>query len=294
MKYYYQVNDLEKKTSKFYNSKKEQISEKNIPESVQKVALGFPYAVLFDPPLRGKIYAYVLDNAGRKQYFYTKDYKENMEEEKYKKFPKIIDRVEKLLRYCRKDDSEKALAVMLMDECNFRIGHEKYKKLYGTNGTLTLNSSHMTKKRDGIEIEFQGKKKETNYCLVRKSSDLYPRLNRIVDKARAPLFKDCKYDDVYEFLKNYHVRPKDIRQVSANRNFYRYLKNSEYNKEENFKKYLKMILDKTSEKMNHTASVCKKEYLMPQWFLFEDGEKLKNYVKNHDFPQTIKYISHID
>ena len=72
------------------------------------------------------------------------------------------------------------------------------------------------------------------------------------------------------------------------------MKNNEYNKEENFKKYLKMILDKTSEKMNHTASVCKKEYLMPQWFLFEDGEKLKNYVKNHDFPQTIKYISHID
>ena len=51
-----------------------------------------------------------------------------------------------------------------MNECNFRIGHEKYKKLYGTNGTLTLNSSHMLKKKDGIEIEFQGKKIALTIC----------------------------------------------------------------------------------------------------------------------------------
>lgn len=292
MKYYYQLNNLDKKISTFYNSNREQIPEKYLPKTIQKVALGFPYAVLFDPPMKGKIYAYVLDNAGRKQYFYTKEYKEKMEEKKYKKFPKILEKVEKLLKDCKNDDSEVALAIMLMDECNFRIGHEKYKKLYGTNGTLTLNSNHMNKTKNGIEIEFNGKKKEVNYCLVKKSSDLYDRLDKIADKSKTPLFKDIKYDDVYEFLKKYDVRPKDIRQVSANRNFYDYLRKIPYDNECKFKKFLKKILEKTSSKMNHTSSVCKKEYLMPQWFVCD--EKLKNYVKNHDFNQTIKYISHIE
>ena len=94
MKIYYQINDLEKKISKFYDSKRQKINENDLPETVKKVAMGFPLAVLFDPPLKGKIYAYVIDNAGRKQYFYTKDYKNGMQVEKYEKFPKIIDKVD--------------------------------------------------------------------------------------------------------------------------------------------------------------------------------------------------------
>ena len=217
-----------------------------------------------------------------------------MEEEKYKKFPKLIDRVDRCLKDCKKKDDEISLAIMLMNECNFRIGHEKYKKLYGTTGTLTLNSNHMTRKKDGIEIEFNGKKKEVNYCLVKKNSDLYEKLNKIVDKQRTPLFKNTKYDDVYDFLKLYKLRPKDIRQFSANKTFYNYIKKYPYNNEIPTKKYLKDILLKTSEKMNHTGTVCKNEYLMPQWFLIEDGIKLSNYIRNHDFPQTIKYISNIN
>lgn len=292
MKYYYQINDLEKKISKFYDSKKNPIKEKNLPNTLQKVALGFPEAVLFDPPLKGKIYAYAIDNAGRKQYFYTKDYKENMEEEKYKKFPKIIDKVDKLLKDCKKNNDEVALAIMLMNECNFRIGHERYKKLYGTTGTLSLNSNHMTRKKNGIEIEFNGKKKELNYCYVKKNSNIFSKLEKIVDKPKTPLFKNLKYDDVYDFLKLYKLRPKDIRQASANRNFYEIMKKTSY--DSSGKKYLKEILEKTSEKMNHTPTVCKTEYLMPQWFEIEDVEKLYNYVKNHDFSDVIKYISHIN
>lgn len=296
MKIYYQVNNLEKKTSLFYDSNKKPIPESSLPPTVKKVAMGFPSAVLFDPPLKGKIYAYVIDNAGRKQYFYTKDYKEEKEEEKYKKFPKIIDRVDKLIGDCKKNNDEVSLAVLLMNECNFRIGHEKYKKLYGTNGTLTLNASHMTKKSNGIEIEFVGKKKEINYCLVKKNSFLYPILEKFSEKSKAPLFKDIKYDDVYDFLKEYKVRPKDIRQVSANRAFYEFIQKKSYNGDDkkSSKQYLKDILDLTSQKMNHTATVCKNEYLMPQWFLFDDANKLKRYINNHNFQQTIKYISNID
>lgn len=296
MKYYYQINNLEKKTSKFYDSKRKRISENDLPETVKKVAMGFPLAVLFDPPLKEKIYAYVIDNAGRKQYFYTKNYKNGMQVEKYEKFPKIIDKVDNLIKDCKKKiNNEIPLAILLMNECNFRIGHEKYKKLYGTNGTLTIGSNHMTKKENGIEIEFTGKKKEINFCLVKKKSSLFPILEKIVNTPKISLFNEIKYDDVYDFLKQYKLRPKDIRQASANRSFYEYIKKYPYqgeNKKES-KKYLKKILEQTSKKMNHTLTVCKNEYLMPQWFLFEDAKNISDYIRNHDFKQTIKYISHI-
>ena len=147
--------------------------------------------------------------------------KNGMQVEKYEKFPKIIDKVDNLIKDCKKNiNDDVSLSILLMNECNFRIGHEKYKKLYGTNGTLTIGSNHMTKKDSGIEIEFSGKKKEVNYCLVKKKSSLYPILDKIVNKPRTPLFGDIKYDDVYDFLKKYKLRPKDIRQASANRSFY--------------------------------------------------------------------------
>ena len=69
---FYQLNNLEKKESKFFNDKREPIKEEDLPNNIQRVALGFPKAILYYPPLNDKIYACVIDNAGRKQYFYTK------------------------------------------------------------------------------------------------------------------------------------------------------------------------------------------------------------------------------
>ena len=117
MKIFYQINNLGQKKSNFFNSKKESIRESQLPSTVKKVALGFPQAVLFDPPLNNKIYAYVIDSRGRKQYFYTKEYKESMEEEKYSHFPKIVPIVEKLLHQCEQNSGkdEVCKSVLLMN-----------------------------------------------------------------------------------------------------------------------------------------------------------------------------------
>lgn len=297
MKYFYQINNLEKKETKFYNSKRKLISEDKLPKNIIKVAMGFPYAIIFHPPLDGKIYAYVIDQAGRKQYFYTKEYKEQMEEKKFKNFPKLIDKVDRLIEYCQTHKNDITTAIMLMNDCNFRIGHEKYKKLYDTNGTLTLNSRHIKKNENKITIEFLGKKKEKNFCsLKNKNTILYKTLDNFLDKKQKLLFNDLKYDDVYDFLKDFELRPKDIRQVSANREFYDLLREidfeGDFTSQKETKKYLKQILEETSYNMNHTPTVCKKEYLMPQWFEFteEKLEKLLNFVNKNDFKDTIEYI----
>jgi len=286
MKIYYQINNLGKKKSHFFNSKKESIDENELPNTVKKVALGFPQAVLFDPPLRNNIYAYVIDSRGRVQYFYTKEYKEKMEEEKYRNFPKKIPIVENLLNQCGKNsgDDEVCKSVLLMNECNFRVGHEKYKKMYDTNGALTINHKHIHPSNNKIDIRFLGKKKEENFCQIRKPSKLYAELQNTYHKKKN-LFNNIQYNDVYSFLKKYQITPKDIRQYSANNLFYKNIKENPIGQNENEKKYLKNILEMTAEKMNHTPSVCKKEYLMPQWFSIPPQElnELSNKKKFREF-----------
>jgi DNA topoisomerase-1 len=282
MKIYYQINNLDQKKSNFFNSKKESIEENALPETVKKVALGFPQAVLFDPPLNNKIYAYVIDSRGRKQYFYTKEYKKEKEQEKYNHFPKIIPVIEKILDQSNKNFNKDEIykSVLLMNECNFRIGHEKYKKMYDTNGTLTINHKHIHPSKNKIDIRIIGKKKEENFCQIGKPSKLYEELQNTYLKKKN-LFNNINYNDVYTFLKKYKISPKDIRQYSANNLFYKNIKEIPIQENENPKKYMKNILEKTAEKMNHTPGVCKKEYLMPQLFAFEPQELHKMTNKNN-------------
>jgi DNA topoisomerase-1 len=286
MKIFYQINNLEQKKSNFFNSQKQPIREAELPTTVKKVALGFPQAVLFDPPLNDKIYAYVIDSRGRKQYFYTKEYKDGMQVEKYSHFPKIVPIVEKLLHQCGRDSGkdEVCKSVLLMNECNFRIGHEKYKKMYDTDGALTINHKHIHPSNNKIDIRFFGKKKEENFCQIRKPSKLYESLQNTYQKKKK-FFNDIQYNDVYTFLKKYKITPKDIRQYSANNLFYRNIQENPIQENENPKKYLKNILGMTAEKMNHTPGVCKKEYLMPQWFTMSPQEmnKMTNQKNFRDF-----------
>jgi DNA topoisomerase-1 len=209
-----------------------------------------------------------------------------MQVEKYSHFPKIIPIVEKLLHQCGRDSGkdEVCKSVLLMNECNFRIGHEKYKKMYDTDGALTINHKHIHPSNNKIDIRFLGKKKEENFCQIRKPSKLYADLQE-THRKKKKFFNDIQYNDVYTFLKKYKITPKDIRQYSANNLFYRNIQENPIQDNENPKKYLKNILGMTAEKMNHTPGVCKKEYLMPQWFTMPPQEmnKMTNQKNFRDF-----------
>jgi len=283
MKHFFQINDLKNKKSYFFNSQLKLIP----PPNIQKVALGFPKAILFHPPLHNKIYAYVIDNKNRIQYFYTKEYKEQMENKKYNKFPKLIQPIQKLINECSKQNNDICKSILMMNECNFRIGHEKYKKLYNTNGTLTLSHKHLHKNGNNINIQFLGKKKEENFCSISPKSKLYSNLQSSI-KNKKQLFNNINYNDVYNFLKEYNLKPKDIRQYSANSIFFSNLQKNIINDKP--KKYLKNILQLTAQKMNHTPNVCKKEYLMPQWFNEDKLEEIQKYAQNNNFEKTINYI----
>ena len=51
-----------------------------------------------------------------------------------------------------------SIAIYLIDNCNFRVGCDKYKKLYNSYGVTTLNKSHIKMDKGKMIIEFVGKK----------------------------------------------------------------------------------------------------------------------------------------
>ena len=293
----YQINNLEKKITKYYDLKMNEIKDETLLKNFQSVALGFPKAILYSPPLKRKIYAVVEDSAGRTQYFYTKNHIEKKDVEKFKNFVKKVSLIKGIIEDCRnmtKDEkiNEIHLAILLIYNCNFRVGNEKYKKLYDTNGAITIRKENLKLVPKGIEISFIGKKKELNHSILRKEDEpkLYDYLRRIYEKHRnEEIFKNISYEDVYDFLREKGTKPKDIRMVSANETFFNEMKRQKLGKDLKnieIKRYLREVLDRTSERMNHTSAVCKKKYLLPNWF---DLEKI-NYgrVKRYDLEKYLK------
>ena len=71
----------------------------------------------------------------------------------------------------------------------------------------------MTRKKDGIEIEFTGKKKEINYCLIKKNSDLYDRLSMSKDKTDIEVERmRVDYKEKNNLLKDYEKNSSFIEE----------------------------------------------------------------------------------
>ena len=91
------------------------------------------------------------DMKGRKQYIYNKDYINEQNEIKFCDLIKFGKKLKKIRKDINQSLNNKFimsrfqviyLMLFLVDSCNFRIGSEKYKKLYKTYGVTTLNKTH--------------------------------------------------------------------------------------------------------------------------------------------------------
>ena len=145
--YYYQINNLKNKTTYFLDKNKNKISSKNIGSEFKKIPLGFPKGVIFYPYLNNVIYAKAYDNKNRIQYFYTQEYKDKQRLNKFTKNKNIVRKVKKILNECKSNLNFKehdknwciSFIIILMWECHIRVGNYKYKKLYDTNGAITIS-----------------------------------------------------------------------------------------------------------------------------------------------------------
>ena len=289
--YFFQVNNLKTKKSLFYDKYNNLISE--IPEHIKKIPLGFPKGILYDPP-RKNVYAIAVDSKNRRQYFYVPKYKEKKRLDKFSNNEtviydsvKVLNSALKKIRYQKNKDIDYLIAfvIMIMANCNFRVGNEKYEKLYNTYGAINFKIDSVKYKNKEFVIKFIGKKGEENKCFINQKNNLYKTMkeNYLCKKKDKSFFdkpfisyKDentgeiitLKYNDVYSYFKKNNIRPKDIRMIQANIIFLSILKENQETipeKEGEYKRWLKGLYEITADKMNNTPTVCKKEYVHPKF-----------------------------
>ena len=253
------VNDVEVKNKNRIKIFEEKFKELRIPPAYISVEL--------DPSSKSVI-AKCVDESNRKQYIYHPDFVNTQKRLKYcsliefgKKLPEIRKKLDNELKDSSNNDKKKFLIAVILKiilECNFRIGNEKYKKLYNSHGISTIGNKHV----NGSKIEFIGKKGVENKCTLNN-----PKIIKIVNKLKRNkdpyLFSyngnRVSSEDINEYLQQFgDFTSKYFRTWAANTNFIR-----EVNGKKMDKKSLKEAVSNVAVKLNHTPAVCKKSYIYP-------------------------------
>ena len=233
-----------------------------------------------------KIQAIGIDSKNRKQYIYNLHHIENQSKIKFSDlihFGKKIKRIRKDMynniekyssnpRFIYNKNCIISVILYLIDNCNFRVGCEKYKKLYNTFGVTTLNNSHFKFNKNYIKIEFIGKKgilnkdkvSNKNICSIIKAlcktndDYIFYYLDDNNNKYR------INEKHINNYLKKYHkaITVKMFRTWGSN---YILLKEILVhplpNNKKEASKYIREIIKKAANKMHHSNNVSKKSYM---------------------------------
>ena len=237
---------------------------------------------------KDKVLAIGTDDRGRKQYTYNPDYIQDATDNKYKSLIEFGNNYKCIMNRINKDmitfeDSKKkqvAMVLKVIDECNFRVGNEKYAKENKSFGVCTLENQHVKVGKGKVTIDFIGKEGIRNTCKVKNK--------RLIKNLRTRKKTLNKSDRIFTYRSNnkyYHVKASDVNkylkqfgQFSA-KNFRTWTANVDLVKElqkpgPTLKKHLTESIKKISFKMHHTASICKKNYI--------NKELMDLYVSNND------------
>lgn len=286
-----QEKKINKKTKKVYtyeyfDSRKKRLNNNNnnskklIEYSKQwRIPPAYPEVKIFlnvNDKKDDKSYAIGKDEKGRTQHLYTSYHINMSDKSKYCKILEVGKNYEKIFNKINKDLKSKritknkliAILLKIMIECQFRPGHEKYKKAYGSIGLTTLQKKHIFNKNGKIKISFIGKKGVLNECVL-KDSDTIEELSKLIKTKK-------NNNDVFDYKKikikptdinNYlpgKITAKNIRTWDANLEFINYakkLKEPLNNKITIRKKQLKEVVEQVATKLHHSPAICKKSYL---------------------------------
>ena len=138
---------IDRKTKRRITDKKtlKRIANMRIPPAYKKIKIS--------KKANDKVQAIGVDEAGRKQYIYSKKFVQEQQEIKFQDLIQFGKKIKRLRRDVKHHISKStdiydrskviSMVIYLMDHCNFRIGTEEYKKLYNTYGATTLNKNHI-------------------------------------------------------------------------------------------------------------------------------------------------------
>src|SRR5437762_586490 len=108
-----------------------------------------------------------IDSAGRRQYLYHPEYREQQEQEKFAKLVRFAERLPDLraamAEHLELDplarDRVCALAARLIDQTWLRVGSDRYARESNTYGVTTLTKRHVAIRGKRVTFSFPGKNK---------------------------------------------------------------------------------------------------------------------------------------
>ena len=247
---------------------------------------------------KDKVLAIGTDDRGRKQYTYNPEYVQSATDNKYKSLIEFGNNYKCIMSRINKDmitfeDSKKkqvAMILKMIDECNFRVGNEKYAKENNSFGVCTLENQHVKVGSSSVTVDFIGKEGVRNTCRVknkrlsknlRTKKKILNKNDRIFTYRSNNKYYNVSAPDVNRYLKQFgNFSAKNFRTWTANVDLIKELKKSS----SNVKKYLTESIKKIAIKMHHTPSICKKNYINKELLdlYINSSDKFRYYFRSTD------------
>jgi DNA topoisomerase-1 len=236
-----------------------------------------------------------IDDKNRKQYVYGLNWCKHRSKVKFsavlsfaQKIPKIQNDINSYLKSAKFSFNKvMAMVLKLVMSCYFRIGNQKYEKLYGSYGVITMKIKHLTFKNKILHIKFIGKKGVENTCLV-KDKILLVAIKKIISGKKKTdnvfqyyennTWNNIKAKEVNIWLKYYakDITTKAFRTYDTNifliEKLRAYGESKLKESEPKRKKTTNAAIKEISELVHNTLAICRKEYVHP--------EILQMYLKN--------------
>ncbi|AAR07433.1 77R [Yaba monkey tumor virus] len=243
------------------------------------------------------------DSKGKRQYFYGKLHVKQRNDNRNNIFVNVYGVIDNINRFIdgnitskKKNDTNFQLAVLMLMETSFfiRMGKMRYLKENKTVGLITLKNENIIVNNDKILIKFTGKDKVVHEFVVYESNRLYnPLLNLVNEKnPNGFLFNKLSEKKVYEFMRKFNIRIKDLRTYGVNYTFlYNFWSNvKSINPLPNTKKLISMTIKQTAEIVGHTPSISKNAYMANTVIdLLQKSDILKT-IREIDFNEFMNLV----
>jgi DNA topoisomerase I len=275
------------------------IEDREVLERIR--ALAIPPAwkeVWICPHPRGHIQATGYDDAGRKQYLYHQQWRENRDREKFEEMvgfaralPALRERVlHDLDRRGLVRDRVLACAVRLLDLGFFRIGSERYAAENESFGLATLRKSHLTIANGGAVFDYHAKGAKRHRQTIEDPAVL-PTLRALKRRnggGRELLayrvgrsgWADVKSDEINEYLKQAaggDYTAKDFRTWNATvLAAVALAQHDDLETKAARKRAVNDAVRRVAGYLSNTPAVCRSAYIDPRVFdCFDAGETIR-------------------
>ena len=249
----------------------------------------------------GHLQATGLDVRNRKQYRYHPMWNELRNKTKFFRLPELGKLLPKIRKQIDVDlalpglPKEKVLAavVSLMEKTGIRIGNEFYEKLYGSFGLTTFKDKHAEIKGSHLKFCFRGKK-GVEHTVSLKSRKLAKIVQNCRDIAGKELFQyideEGNRQSIDSGMVNEYIRrlagedftAKDLRTWCGTLAALTAIAENGLVEDGDSKKKVIAVLDKVSEQLGNTRTVCKKYYVHPSLLELYEGGKLDKWLSPND------------